>query len=120
MYRTHGANSVHRVHILCSAVKQYFTHFQFTFNIVWDKPINHLAWEEEQYQLIHATNLKHIIFVIVIVFTEILNLKMFWVVFVLNTSPSSFQNPAFQSKLCLSYLLPTNRKMQGFSLLTHT
>lgn len=120
MYRTHGANSVHQVHIMCSAVKQYFTHFQFTVNIVWDKPINHLAWEEEQYRLIHATNPKHIIFVIVIVFTEILNLKMFWVVFVLNTSPSSFQNPAFQSKFCLSYLLPTNRKMQGFSLLTHT
>lgn len=105
---------------MCSSVKEYFTHFQFTFNIVWDKPINHLAWEEEQYQLIHATNPKHIIFVIVIVFTEILNLKMFWVVFVLNTFPCSFQNPAFQSNLCLSYLLPTNRKKQGFSLLTHT
>lgn len=49
---------------MCSAVKCNFTHFQFTFNIVWDKPINHLAWKEEQYQLIYVTNQKHIIFVV--------------------------------------------------------
>jgi len=55
MYRTYGANFAHRVNTICSTVKYNFTPFQFTFNVVWDKPINHLAWKEEQYQLIYAT-----------------------------------------------------------------
>lgn len=111
MYRTYGANFAYRVHIVCSAVKCNFTRFQFTFNIVWDKPVNHLAWKEEQYGLIYVTNQKHIIFV-VFVFTGILNLKIFWVVFVLNLFPSSFQNLVFQSNLYLSYLFHTNGKKQ--------
>lgn len=64
MYRTYGANFAHQLSKY-STVKYNFTPFQFTFNIMWDKPINYLAWKEEQYQLIYATNQKHIIFVVV-------------------------------------------------------
>jgi len=102
MYRTYGANFAYQPSTYCMLHSHCnFTHFQFTFNIVWDKPINHLAWKGEQYQLIHVTNQKHIIFV-VFVFTGILNLKILWVVFVLNLFPSSFQNLMFQGSLYLS------------------
>lgn len=87
---------------ICSTVKYNFTPFQFTFNIMWDKPINHLAWKEEQYQLIYATNQKHIIFVVVcfqwnLELDNILGGLCSTFVF------SSFKNPAVQSNPFLSY-----------------
>lgn len=120
MYRTCGAGCAHQlcVHTVCSTVKCNFTHFQFAFNAGWDKPVNHLPWEEEQYQLIYGANQKHIIFVL-FVFTAVLSLKIFWVVFVLNSLPFFFQNLVFQSNLYLSYLFHTNGKKQWFNLLTY-
>lgn len=111
MYRTCGAGFAHQLCALtvCSTVKCNFTHCQFTLNVGWDKPVNHLPWEEEQYQLIYVANQKHIIFV-VFVFTGVLSLKIFWVVFVQNSLPFSFQTLVFQSNPYLSYLFHTNGK----------